>query len=115
MLRENGIPYVGYSSGLTSGFNGINAYNNSEVTGKTALPDSKYYDVFTSSNKSKYNYSVITAVNGSSSMNGVFKELLGTKTTQTTNWYEDYVNSVYSDPWFSLGGGYVNTSYAGVF
>jgi len=85
-------------------------------SGFETLPtDNKYVDAFTSSSTSTYNYSVITHINGITSMNGVFGELLSDK-TKGTSWYGDSAYSVYSSvPWFNLGGGCNSGSGAGAF
>ena len=78
--------------------------------------DNKYTDVFTSSDTSKQNYSVITHINGQTSMNGVFGELLSDK-TKTASWYNDFAYSVLTmAPWFVLGGSVHRDGYgAGAF
>ena len=85
-------------------------------SGFDTLPtDNKYTDIFTSSDTSKSDYSVITHINGQTSMNGVFGELLSDK-TKITSWYEDYAYSVKSwYPWFDLGGSIRDGSNAGAF
>ena len=85
-------------------------------SGFTTLPtDNTYVDVFTSSDTSKGNYSVITAVNGNSALNGIFAELLNPR-TETVGWYEDNSASVTStNAWFGLGGYYRHTFNAGGF
>jgi hypothetical protein len=90
--------------------------NTAGSSGFTTLPtDNKYTDIFTSSDNSIRNYSVITQINGQTTMNGVFGELLSDK-TKTTSWYGDYAYSVgSSSPWFRLGGYHNNGSSAGAF
>ena len=85
-------------------------------SGFDTLPtDNKYTDIFTSSNTSTYNYSVITHINGQTSMNGVFGELLSDK-TKTQSWYGDSASSVDSEhPWFRVGGLWGDGSFSGAF
>ena len=90
--------------------------NQKGSSGFDTLPtDNKYTDIFTSKNTSTGRYSVITHINGITSMNGVFGELLSDKIKYTT-WYSDYAYFVYSTyPWFHLGGNHSNGSSAGAF
>ena len=99
--------------GYLSGASGLYAYDG--FTSSTIPTDNKYTDIFTSSNHSTYNYSVITGINGGTSMNGVFSELLSTKTSERS-WFGDsayFVDS--SRPWFLLGGMWNDSIYAGAF
>ena len=85
-------------------------------SGFTTLPtDNKYTDIFTVRNNSGYVYAIISGVNGSTTMNGIFGELLLDKTL-TTSWYSDTAISINaSDPWYILGGGYNSNAGAGLF
>ena len=85
-------------------------------SGFDTLPtDNKYTDIFTSSNTSTDRYSVITHINGITSMNGVFDELLSDK-TKKTSWYYDPAYSVYATyPWFRLGSHHGGGVGAGAF
>ena len=85
-------------------------------SGFDTLPtDNKYTDIFTSNSTGTNNYSVITHINGQTSMNGVFGELLSDKTNERT-WYGDFALSVVSEsPWFRLGGYWSDGSVAGAF
>ena len=61
-------------------------------SGFSSLPDSKYYNNYTESSYT------------------------GHALTETENWYRDYAGFVSSyDPWFVRGGGYSNSTSAGVF
>lgn len=77
-------------------------YNNTiGSSGFTTLPDSKYYDDYTSTN-------LLTACNG-----GI---CYGHGLSEVSNWYGDYANFVNaSSPWFKRGGYYNNDSSAGTF
>ena len=77
-------------------------YNNTiKSSGFTTLPDSKYYDKYTTTNS-------LTACNG-----GI---CYGHGLSEVSNWYGDYHNFVNdSTPWFVRGGRYYNDSSAGTF
>ena len=77
-------------------------YNNTiKSSGFTTLPDSKYYDNYTTTNS-------LTACNG-----GI---CYGHGLSEVSNWYRDYFNLVNgSAPWFLRGGVYYNDSGAGTF
>ena len=77
-------------------------YNNTiGYSGFTTLPDSKYYDNYTTTN-------LLTACNG-----GI---CYGHGLSEVSNWYGDYANFVYDGgPWFTRGGIYNNGSDAGSF
>ena len=77
-------------------------YNNTiKSSGFTTLPDSKYYDNYTTTNS-------LTACNG-----GI---CYGHGLSEVSNWYGDYFNLVdASNPWFLRGGGYFDGSGAGTF
>ena len=78
-------------------------YNNTTiyVSGFSTLPNSKYYDNYTTSN-------TLTACNG-----GI---CYGHALSETTRWYDD--NDVFVDstgPWFLRGGGYGSGTLTGAF
>lgn len=116
LLDTEGNPRSGESSSYNSGFNGMYR-DGSKKTDGLAFPDRKYYDTFTSSDTSIYNYSVITHVNGvEGDYRGTFRELLANPYTSTTGWYGDYAYSVGAFfPWFLLGGYYGSGAIAGAF
>jgi len=83
----------GSSASYNSGFVGTNG----PTTGGLAWPDSKYYDLYTSTAEST-GYKV------------------GDATYETSGWYSDFANFVNSSgPWFLRGGRYNNNTEAGVF
>ena len=87
--------WSGYNSSNNSGFTGM-LYDGTTYTG-VAYPESKYYNSYTTSS----NYTT----------EGLQHALM-----ETQRWYSDsayFVNSNY--PWFSRGGYYGNSSFAGVF
>ena len=87
---SNGNPRSGYNSSQNSGFTGM-LYDGTTYTG-VALPDSKYYNLYTSSSYT------------------------GHALTETKNWYSDFASFVGSiSPWFVRGGNYNNNTIAGVF
>ncbi len=77
-------------------------YNNTiRMSGFSTLPDSKYYDNYTTTN-------TLTACNG-----GI---CYGHALSETAGWYSDntrFVNS--SNPWFERGGSCDDGAYAGAF
>ena len=77
-------------------------YNNTiGSSGFTTLPDSKYYDNYTTTN-------LLTACNG-----GI---CYGHGLSEVSNWYGDYFNLVdASNPWFLRGGHFYSGSSAGTF
>lgn len=77
-------------------------YNNTiKSSGFTTLPDSKYYDKYTTTNS-------LTACNG-----GI---CYGHGLSEVSNWYGDVASFVYgSFPWFKRGGYYSSGSSAGSF
>ena len=77
-------------------------YNNTiKSSGFTTLPDSKYYDNYTTTNS-------LTACNG-----GI---CYGHGLSEVSNWYGDYAYFVYGGgPWFLRGGYYSNGFDAGSF
>ena len=77
-------------------------YNNTiGGSGFTTLPDSKYYDNYTTTN-------LLTACNG-----GI---CYGHGLSEVSNWYGDFAVFVSaSKPWFLRGGFFDNGSYAGTF
>ena len=79
--------------------------------------DNKYVDVFTSSNPNIESYSFITSVNGTNSMNGIFKELAANYDDIIT-WYADALMGISLEwPWFGVGlDGEADMSvYSGIF
>ncbi|HIS38458.1 MAG TPA: hypothetical protein IAB45_03000 [Candidatus Onthousia faecavium] len=69
-------------------------------SGFSSMPESKYYDKYTSS-------TVSTACNGG--------ECLSHGLSETAGWYSDYQNMIDAEfPWFGRGGDYANIN-AGVF
>lgn len=89
----------------------------SKLSGYTisGLPAPRYYDVFTSSDRTTKKYSVMTGVNGRTNYNGIFSELLSDKTKNTT-WYGDYAIFINIDlPWFKMGGCDENGTASGIF
>ena len=88
--------WSGYDSTYNSGFTGCLGSSCSSYTG-VAYPESKYYNKYTTSS----NYTT----------EGLQHVLI-----ETQNWYSDYAYFVNSNtPWFMHGGGYSNSSSAGVF
>ena len=90
LADTNGNPRSGNSSSHNSGFTGMLS-DGTTYTG-IAFPDSKYYNLYTGTSYT------------------------GHALTETKNWYSDgdnFVNS--SNPWFTRGGYYDNSTYAGVF
>ena len=78
-----------------------NYANTKGSSGFTTLPNSKYYDLYTSSNP-------LTACNG-----GV---CFGHALFETSGWYNDYADFVSSNyPWFVCGGYYGTGASAGAF
>ena len=78
-----------------------NYANTKGGSGFTTLPNSKYYDLYTSSNP-------LTACNG-----GV---CFGHALFETSGWYKDYADFVSSgNPWFRRGGHYRSGAGAGAF
>ena len=77
-------------------------YNNTiKSSGFTTLPDSKYYDNYTTTNS-------LTACNG-----GI---CYGHGLSEVSNWYGDYASFVYGGgPWFRRGGYYYGGFNAGSF
>ena len=70
-------------------------------SGFESMPEAKYYNKDTSNNPS-------TACNGS--------ECLGHGLSETRGWYNDSQTMVSEEyPWLLRGGGYANTTAAGVF
>ena len=104
------IPDTGYGASTTGTIYGVydmsggaseyvmGNYNNTiSDSGFSSLPDSKYYDLYTSS----------TASTG-------YKA--GDATYETSEWYLDSASFVYSSyPFFHRGGGYGDTTGVGVF
>ena len=89
--------WSGSTSFSNSGFTGCLGYCSSSYTG-VAYPESKYYNKYTTSS----NYTT----------GGLQHTLI-----ETAEWYSDgaVFVSPESGPWFSRGGGYVNSGGAGVF
>ena len=77
-------------------------YNNTiSSSGFSTLPNSEYYDNYTTTN-------TLTACNG-----GI---CYGHALSETASWYSDYADFVNSNgPWFMRGGRYINGAYAGAF
>ena len=77
-------------------------YNNTIAdSGFSTMPESKYYDLYTSNSTS-------TACNGSECLSHGLSEIAG--------WYGDAQTMVSEEyPWLLRGGGYDDTSRAGVF
>ena len=77
-------------------------YNNTRgSSGFSTLPNSKYYDDYTTTN-------TLTACDG-----GI---CYGHALSETASWYSDYAIFVNSNgPWFKRGGYYGNGAYAGAF
>ena len=70
-------------------------------SGFESMPEAKYYNKYTSNNPS-------TACNGS--------ECLSHGLSETSGWYNDARTMVSEEyPWLLRGGGYDNTTHAGVF
>ena len=91
--------WSGNSSSYNSGFNGClgSSCSSTKEDGVTYPSDSKYYNLYT------------TSANYTSS--GLQHAL-----TETKNWYGDGAGFVTArNPWFLRGGGYSNSSSAGVF
>ena len=89
LADTNGKPSSGYSSSKNSGFTGMLS-DGITYTG-IAFPDSKYYNLYTGSSYT------------------------GHALTETAGWYSDYSDFVdASFPWFIRGGGWSNSTYAGV-
>ena len=77
----------------------------------TAPTDNKYVDIFQTNGT--YGLTGITHINGQTSMNGVYKELVDGPTSSYM-WYSDYTRSLVTDfPWYMMGG--YQTSDAGLF
>ena len=90
LADTNGKARSGYSSSYNSGFTGM-LKDGTTYTGIT-FPDSKYYNLYTGSSYT------------------------GHALTETEMWYSDFANFVdASNPWFERGGGYYNSTGAGVF
>jgi hypothetical protein len=95
--------YSGSSASYNSGFNGRTGSDNGNVTNGAQVPDSKYYDKYTTSG----NYGSELCNNG---------KCLGHAMSETGSWYGDTAAMVSSDSiWFLRGGYYSNGTYAGVF
>ncbi len=90
LADTNGNPRSGRDSSHNSGFTGMLDYGTT-YTG-IAFPDSKYYNLYT----------------------GI--SYIGHALTETAGWYNDKASFVDSDlPWFLRGGGYGDSTSAGVF
>ena len=90
LADTNGKARSGYSSSYNSGFTGM-LKDGTTYTGIT-FPDSKYYNLYTGSSYT------------------------GHALTETEMWYSDGTDFVdASNPWFERGGGYYNSTGAGVF
>ena len=90
LVDTNGKPRSGYNSSSNSGFTGMLS-DGTTYTG-IAFPDSKYYNLYTSSSYT------------------------GHALTETKNWYRDSAGFVNSNcPWFVRGGGYNSNTSAGEF
>ena len=86
------------------------------ASGFTMLPkDNKYTDIFTSIDNELPTYSVVSQINGITSMNGVFAELMS-NTNEYYGWYNDVLLVAFSDrPWFLMGGDNEMETNSGVF
>ena len=70
-------------------------------SGFSTMPDTKYYDKYTSDN-------LLTACNN--------KECLSHALSETMGWYGDYVNILNATyPWLQYGGGFYYSEIAGIF
>ena len=97
-----------YVMGYLSGFVGESGFDTLPI-------NNKYADIFTTSDIGAVDYSAFTKINGISSMNGIFGELLLDK-KQRYHWYNDYASGARMvAPWFMLGGSYSNEGSEGVF
>lgn len=86
---------------VSSNVNFPNGYANSTFTTEVA---SKYYDVFTSSNPSTTDFTVLTHVNNETTFSGFVYEILTSKSA-TSTWFGDSTFMVTSEfPWFRMGG-----------
>ena len=78
-----------------------NFNNTIASSGFTTMPETKYYDLYTTNDYE-------TACNSG--------KCLGHATIETKNWYQDYYYSVNSSvPWVNRGGHYDDAADAGVF
>ena len=90
LADSNGKPMSGKDSSYNSGFTGM--LNDGTTYIGITFPDSKYYNLYTGSSYT------------------------GHALTETKNWYSDIASFVSSSyPWFKRGGGYIDSSRAGVF
>jgi len=94
-----------------------NLYTHSGFTDSTITTSHKYSDIFESSDNTDYTYASLSNVNGTTSMNGIFKELMTEDTYEgCTTWYGDAADSVGSGiPWFGVGAYWVIGSISGAF
>lgn len=77
--------------------------------------DTKYIDIFTSNNLNAETYSVVTKVNGETSMNGILSETMSDLTSITT-WNSDTcIIPKNAHPWFMMGGNWRKPGPAGIF
>ena len=100
LTDDNGNPRSGNTTSYNSGYNGMLTNGAMYIAG-VDFPDSKYYDLYTSTDNS-------TACNG-----GI---CYGHALSETDNWYGDvawFVNTNY--PWFLRGGYYYDRYRAGAF
>ena len=88
-------------SGGTSEYVMGNYNNTIKNSGFSAMPESKYYDLYTK-------FSASTACNS--------RICYGQALSETSGWYADYASFVGSGiPWVHRGGNYSNSTLAGVF
>ena len=91
---------------VNSGFTGIN-YDGTSVSGR-AYPESKYYDVYT--------YGTSGTDLSTRYITGDATYEISQGDGKSTGWYSDYTSFVSTQwPWFYRGGGFNNTTVAGVF
>lgn len=104
LADSSGQPYSGGSMTSNSGFNGLIS-DGQEYTLGIEFPDSKYYDLFTSSSKE-------TACNG--------EICYGHSLSEVHNWYNNWYGSndsfvKTSLPWLDRGGAHLNEERASIF
>jgi prepilin-type N-terminal cleavage/methylation domain-containing protein len=93
--------YSGFTYASNSGFNGLNVYDGSTVTGGIDFPTEQYYNKYTTTVET-------TACNG-----GI---CYGHALSETSGWYGDHAKMVSANwPWLFRGGDYSYAAVGGAF